>query len=77
MATAEELQAQIDELTVAIGSPERQVTLGSQNVTYRTVPDLLAAKAALQAELAALQPSSEVPVLLGRRTMFYRGRGFQ
>lgn len=75
MATAEELRAQIAELDAALAAPERQVTLGSQNVTWRTAQDLITAKRELEAQLAALEPvtSSSLP---GRRTAFYRGRGF-
>lgn len=73
MATPDDLRAQIAEINGALADPARQVTLGSQNITYRTVEDLLKARKALLDDLAAI----ETPETLGRRSFFavYSGRG--
>lgn len=44
-------QAQIDELTAAIASAEKQVALGAQQVTYRSISELIAARNDLQRQL--------------------------
>ena len=68
------LQEQLDALNAAIGSGERQVALGSQQVTYRSVNELIAARNELlrqqQEAEASTQPTS-------RRTFLYQsGRGY-
>lgn len=44
-------QEDIDALTRAIASGERQVTIGNQSVTYRSIAELLSARDTLQREL--------------------------
>lgn len=73
MATPQEIQAQIDEIMAAIAAPERQVTLGSQNVTYRTVDDLQKALLVLQRELEIANATVKRP---RRVYASYSGRGF-
>lgn len=70
-------QTDIDNLTKAIKSGERQVTYGSTTVTYRSIDDLIKARDRLQKDLDAqnVQDGSKKP----RRRMFYayqNGRGF-
>lgn len=40
-------QTDIDNITAAIASGERQVTIGNQSVTYRSISELLTARDAL------------------------------
>lgn len=69
-------QADIDALNGAIASGERQVTLGAQSVTYRSIDDLIKARDNLRQELAnqTLQASG-VPIRR-RGTFYYGGRGY-
>lgn len=77
MATTEELQAQLAELNAAIAGPERQVTDGSQNVTYRSIDDLIKARNDLQARLDAATAVPGMPTGRQRRSFgVYGGRGF-
>lgn len=46
-------QADIDALTSAIASGERQVTIGNQSITYRSIAELLSARDRLIKDLAA------------------------
>ena len=46
-------QADIDALNVAIASGERQVVLGGQSITYRSIADLILARNDLQTQLTA------------------------
>jgi len=65
-------QADIDALNEAIASGERQVTLGGQSITYRSVDDLIKARADLEAQLAK-QSGKTRP----RRVYLYQnGRGY-
>lgn len=70
-------QQDIDNLTAAIASGERQVTIGSQSVTYRSIAELLQARDTLMRDLAA-QEAAVDPTL--RRTKSYSlvqaGRGY-
>lgn len=65
-------QQDIDNLTAAIKSGERQVTIGSQSVTYRSIDDLIKARDRLQAELEA---QNETPRPRQTR-LYYAGRGY-
>lgn len=65
-------QADIDGLTSAIASGERQVSIGGRTVTYRSIDDLLKARDRLQAELAA-QPGTVRPK---QTKLYYAGRGY-
>lgn len=74
MATLEELQAQLKEINDAIASPERQVTLGSQNVTLRSIDDLIKARDAIQTQIDGVTPDAKPrPKRLYAQ---YSGRGF-
>lgn len=65
-------QEQIDALTSAISSGERQVTLGGRTVTYRSIADLILARDTLQRELntqnAVARPK--------QAKLYYAGRGY-
>ncbi len=70
-------QAQIDALNEAIGNAERQITNGSESVTYRSIADLKAARDDLQNQLNAqgvvdgtVTPRSRIT------TLSYGGRGY-
>jgi len=65
-------QADIDALNEAIASGERQVALGAQQVTYRSIAELIAARNDLQQQLDA---ESAAP--RSRQTRLYHaGRGY-
>ena len=66
-------QSDIDALTSAIASGERQVTIGSQSVTYRSIDDLIKARDTLMRDLKAQTSTSARP----RQTrLYYSGRGY-
>jgi hypothetical protein len=66
-------QADIDALTAAIASGEKQVTIGSQSVSYRTIDDLIKARDTLMRDLAVSSGATARP----RQTrIFYAGRGY-
>lgn len=69
-------QADIDALNAAIASGERQVTLGAQSVTYRSIADLITARDDLRQELANLQLSAAGTPVRRRGTFYYAGRGY-
>lgn len=70
-------QADIDALNAAIASGERQVTIGSQSVTYRSINDLLQARDDLQRQLDAQAVASGDKSPRPRQTMaYYGGRGY-
>jgi len=71
-------QTQIDALNEAIASAERQVTNGSQSVTYRSIDDLKKARDDLQAQLDAqgVADGSKAPKPKQTR-LYYAGRGYQ
>lgn len=70
-------QAQIDKLTEDIASAERQITNGSQSVTYRSIDDLIKARDTLQQQFDSEQiaAGNKTPV---RRSFnaYYGGRGY-
>lgn len=74
--TPEQLQANLDEVNAAIAAPERQVTLGSQNVTLRSIDDLIKARNQIEADLAAINATTTGVVRSKQRQMVYTGRGF-
>ena len=64
-------QADIDALNAAIASGEKQVALGAQQVTYRSINELITARNDLQRQLDAENPQKS------RQTKLYHaGRGF-
>lgn len=66
-------QADIDALNAAIASGEKQVALGAQQVTYRSIDELIRARNTLQAELDA----QSVAGVKSRQTLLYqKGRGY-
>jgi len=66
-------QSDIDALTAAIASGERQVTIGSQSVTYRSIDDLIKARDTLMRDLVAQTATEPRP----RQTrLYYAGRGY-
>lgn len=66
-------QADIDALNAAIASGERQVALGAQQITYRSINELKAARDDLQAQLDA----QTNPVRHSRHTLLsHGGRGY-
>lgn len=73
MATASEIQTRIEELNEAIADPARQVTLGSQNITLRSIDDLIKARNDLQTQLDSVN-NATTPT---RRQYYavYAGRG--
>lgn len=71
-------QSQIDALNDAIASAERQVTNGSQSVTYRSIDDLKKARDDLQAQLDAQEIAAGNKTPRSKQTyLYYGGRGFQ
>lgn len=69
-------QTDIDKLTEAIASGERQVTLGSKSVTYRSIDDLIKARDRLQKDLD--NQNVQAGAKPRRRTFFayQAGRGY-
>ena len=75
--TAEQIQAQIDSLNNAIASGERQVTLGAQSITYRSITDLIAARDDRQRQLEVVRAAADTTKQPKRRTkLYYAGRGY-
>ena len=71
-------QAQIDALNDQIASAERQVTNGSQSVTYRSIQDLKTARDDLQKQLTAQEVSSGAQAPRSKHTrVYYAGRGYK
>ena len=70
-------QADIDALNTAIATGERQVTLGSQSITYRSIDDLIKARNDMRTELAN-QGAAAAGTPIKRRTLaYYSGRGYE
>lgn len=65
-------QADIDALTSAIASGERQVTHGGRTVTYRSIDDLIKARDTLQRELNDQTPGARPK----QAKLYYAGRGY-
>jgi hypothetical protein len=66
-------QSDIDNLTAALASGARSVTLGGQTITYNTTASLIQARDALRKELAAQTRLSR----RNRQTYAYQnGRGY-
>lgn len=70
-------QADIDNLTRAIASGQRQVTIGSESVTYRSIDDLIKARDTLKRELDEANASAGT---IERRPkafkLYHAGRGY-
>ena len=69
-------QTQIDQLNAAIASGERQVTLGSQSITYRSIDDLIKARDDLQRQLDDQTAVAEGTTIKRRALLYYAGRGY-
>lgn len=70
-------QADIDNLNSAIANDARQVTLGGQSVTYRSIAELVAARDDLQRQLnAADVAAGNVAPRPKRIVQVYGGRGY-
>lgn len=65
------IQEQIDALTAAIASPEKQVADNGTQITLRSIDELMRARAALEAELAA-QTRGRAPRV---QYLYMKGRG--
>lgn len=65
-------QADIDALTQAIATGQRQVTIGSQSITYRSISELISARQTLQAELDAANGVKRSKQF----RLYHSGRGF-
>lgn len=66
-------QTDIDNLNKAIASGERQVTIGSQSVTYRSIADLIQARNDLQTQLNAQNETQPRPRI---SRLYFAGRGY-
>ena len=70
-------QAQVDALNEAIAGAERQITNGSESVTYRSIADLKAARDDLQMQLNAQGVADGTATPQPRNTyVSYGGRGY-
>lgn len=75
--TAEDLQAKIDALTDAIGSGEKQVAMGGQQITYRSISEMQTALGLLQQQLRELAVTDGTATKRSRQTYLYQsGRGY-
>lgn len=71
-------QSQVDALNDAIASAERQITNGSQSVTYRSIADLKAARDDLQDQLNKQKiASGDAPAQPRQTRLYYSGRGYR
>lgn len=66
-------QTDIDALNAAIASGEKQVALGAQQVTYRSISELIVARNELQRQLDA---QSAVAPKSRQTKLFHAGRGY-
>lgn len=70
-------QADIDALTRAIATGERQVTLGNQSVTYRSVGELMQARETLQREVDAEALKAAGTQRRKQYRVYQSGRGYE
>lgn len=69
-------QSDIDALNAAIASGEKQVALGAQQVTYRSISELIAARNDLQRQMDE-QTALATATQKSRQTRLYHaGRGY-
>jgi hypothetical protein len=66
-------QLDIDALNSAIASGEKQVALGAQQVTYRSISELIVARNELQRQLDA---QNSVTPKSRQTKLFHAGRGY-
>lgn len=69
-------QTDIDNLNKAIASGERQVTIGSQSITYRSISDLIAARNDLLQQKAQEEATAANKPQKRRSYAYYSGRGY-
>lgn len=69
-------QADIDALNTAIASGERQVTIGAQSITYRSIDDLIKARNDLLVQLADQDAATAGTPPKRRGYLYYGGRGY-
>lgn len=70
-------QADLDALNAAIASGEKQVALGAQQVTYRSIAELIAARNDMQDQLNAQNAEAAGTPRKSRQTRLYQaGRGY-
>ena len=70
-------QSTIDDLNAAIASAEKQVALGAQQVTYRSIDELIRARNDAQAQLNAQNADLTGTPQKSRQTRLYQGgRGY-
>lgn len=69
-------QSDIDNLNAAIASGERQVTIGSQSITYRSIDDLIKARNDLRQQMADEQATASSQPQKRRSYAYYAGRGY-
>lgn len=65
-------QQDLKNIKAAIASGERQVTIGNQSVTYRSIGDLITARDEIQRELNAATPASRPRT----SRLYMSGRGY-
>jgi hypothetical protein len=69
-------QTDIDNLNAAIASGERQVTINSQSITYRSIADLIAARNDLLQQKAQADAAAANTTQKRRTYAYYGGRGY-
>ncbi len=69
-------QQDIDNLTLAIASGERQVTIGNQSITYRSISELLAARDQLIRDLQKQEQQASGTVKPRVFSIVQQGRGY-
>lgn len=70
-------QAQIDAINEAIASGEKQVAMGAQQVTYRSIAELKDARNDLMRQLEIQQAADNGTPVKSRQTRLYHaGRGY-
>lgn len=68
-------QTDLDNIKAAIASGERQVTIGSQSVTYRSISDLITARDEIQKELNQQAAAGNPKPTISR--LYFAGRGYR
>lgn len=66
-------QTDIDALNAVIASGEKQVALGAQQVTYRSISELIVARNELQRQFDA---QTAAPVKSRQTKLYHAGRGY-
>lgn len=69
-------QADIDNLNAAIASGERQVTIGSQSVTFNSTESLIKARDDMRAEYALAMREAAGTRIPRQTRLYHAGRGY-